>query len=96
MVLTGVKHSGEISNYVYENGLLSKYSSKLLSTYFAGTGDVFSSIIAGMVCKGYSVSESVRFATDYTYKVTKYTAECGFKWQEGICIEKFMRDLVEI
>lgn len=96
VVLTGVKHSGEISNYVYENGLLSKYSSKLLSTYFAGTGDVFSSIIAGMVCKGYSVSESVKFATDYTYKVTKYTAECGFKWQEGICIEKFMRDLSEI
>ena len=96
VVLTGVKHCGEISNYVYEQGKLNKYTSKLLSTYFAGTGDVFSSIIAGMVCKGYSVAESVKFATEYTYKVTKYTAECGFKWQEGICIEKFVRELTEI
>ena len=96
VVLTGVKHNGTISNFVYEGDSMSKYSSSLLSTYFAGTGDVFSSIVAGMVCNGHSVARSVEFATDYIYKVTKYSAECGFIWQEGICIEKFMRDLIEI
>lgn len=96
VVLTGVKCNGEISNYVYEGNELNKYTSKLLSTYFAGTGDVFSSLIAGMVCNGYSVSDSVKFATDYTYKVTKYTAEQGFIWQEGICIEKFIKELTQI
>ncbi len=96
VILTGVKHKGEISNYVYEGQELNKYSSKLLHTYFAGTGDVFSSIIAGMVCNGHSVSGAVKFATEYTYKVTQYTADCGFGWQEGICIEKFINELTQI
>ena len=96
VVLTGVKNDGVISNFVYEGDEIKKYSSPLLSTYFAGTGDVFSSIVAGMVCNGHSVARSVEFATQYIYKVTKFSAECGFIWQEGICIEKFMKELTEI
>ena len=94
IVLTGVKNDTTISNYVYDGKVFKKYSSPLLPTYFSGTGDVFSSIIASRIINGKSIFESVEFATNYIHKVTEYSQIQGLTWEEGICIEKFIADLL--
>ncbi len=94
VVLTGVKNNDTISNYVFDGSSFKKYSSPLMPTYFSGTGDVFSSIVASDVTKGKSIFESVKFATNYIHKVTKYSQKQGLTWEEGICIEKFINELI--
>jgi pyridoxine kinase len=94
VVLTGVKEQHTISNFVYDGNVFKKYSSKLLPTYFSGTGDVFSSIVASDITKGKSIFESVEFATNYIHKVTEYSQQVGLTWGEGICIEKYIKDLI--
>ena len=94
VVLTGVKQDDTISNYVYDGTEFKKYSSLLLPTYFSGTGDVFSSIVASDVTNGKSIFDSVEFATGYIHKVTEYSQQAGLTWEEGICIEKFIYELI--
>ena len=94
VVLTGVKDKDIISNYVYDGKITKKYSCPLMPTYFSGTGDVFSSIIASDITNGKSVFESVEFATDYIHKVTQYSQNAGLTWEDGICIERFIKDLI--
>ncbi len=94
VVLTGVKANDTISNYVYDGNNFKKYFCPLMPTYFSGTGDVFSSIVAADITNGKSIFESVEFATDYIHKVTEYSQKAGLTWQEGICIEKFIKELI--
>lgn len=94
VVLTGVKEKDIISNYVYDGKEIKKYSCPLMSTYFSGTGDVFSSIVASDVTNGKSIFESAQFATHYIHKVTEYSQAAGLVWEEGICIEKFIKELI--
>lgn len=94
VVLTGVKNKDTISNYVFDGRQTKKYSCPLMPTYFSGTGDVFSSIVASDVTKGKSIFESVEFATNYVHKVTQYSQNAGLTWEEGICIEKFIKELI--
>ncbi len=94
VVLTGVKNNDTISNYVFDGKSTKKYSCPLMPTYFSGTGDVFSSIVASDITNGKSIFESVEFATDYVHKVTQYSQKAGLTWEEGICIERFIRELI--
>ncbi len=90
VVLTGCKNDNTISNIVYENGVLKKYSSALIPKYFTGTGDAFASLVCGLVTLGKTVFEAVEFATEFIHKCASYSYTIGQTVNEGIACEKFL------
>ena len=96
VVITGIKGGDSISNYVCVGGEGKTYTSLITPKYYTGTGDLFSSVLCGLVTKGKDVFEAVEFTTRYVHKVTEYSLAMNMHENEGVCFEKFMRELTEI
>ena len=96
VVITGIKSGDSISNYVYCGTRGMMYTSMITPKYYTGTGDLFSSVLCGMVTKGKDIFEAVEFTTRYVHKVTEYSLNMNMHENEGVCFEKFMRELTEI
>lgn len=95
VVITGIKREGRAINYVYGAEGEGEYSSEIIPVYYSGTGDVFSSIVCGYLAKGDKVCDGVEFATSFIAKAAKYSYEKGLDYLEGICFEKFLKDICE-
>lgn len=96
VVITGIKGEDAISNYVYSDGKGKMFTSSITPKYYTGTGDLFSSVLCGIVTKGRDVFEAVEFTTRYVHKVTEYSLNMDMHENEGVCFEKFMRELTQI
>lgn len=96
IVITGIKSGESISNYVYSNGEGRIFTSMITPKYYTGTGDLFASVLCGLVTKGKDIFESVKFTTTYVHKVTEYSLNMNMHENEGVCFEKFMRELTEL
>ena len=90
VIITGCKQECTISNAVYCEGEMKKFSSALIPKYFTGTGDTFASLIAGLVTLGKSVFGATQFATDFIHKCSAYSLTIGQTVNEGIACEKFL------
>ena len=93
VVITGCKGKKSISNFVYDGKTTALFSSQLVPKYYTGTGDVFASLIAGLVTKGYDVFAATKFATEFVHKVTTYSYELDMDINEGVAFEKFLGEL---
>lgn len=97
IVVTGIPfNKTQIMNFIYNKGedfqlvMVDKIGGDR-----SGTGDVISSVIAGMVMNGHSVYESVKKAAAFVSKCIKYceAEEVPNHW--GLCFEMFLKDLME-
>lgn len=94
VVITGIPDGNMLNNLVYEaNG-----SSCLLSTVKvgedrAGTGDVFSSIIAADAVNKVDFATSVKKAGDFIVKAVKRSMKLGIPAQDGVCFEEILNEL---
>ena len=61
----------------------------------AGTGDVFSSIIAADAVNGVDFLASVRHAAVFIAKVLRRTVELDIPTTDGICFEEFLSQIEE-
>lgn len=95
VVLTGCKGKSSISNFVYDGNKSAMFSSELVPKYYTGTGDVFASLIAGLVTKGYTLFEAAEFATDFVHKITTFSYELDMDINEGVAYEPFLGLLTE-
>ncbi len=59
----------------------------------SGTGDVFSSVIAGDAVNGREFADSVRHASAFIAKTLRRTIELGIPETDGICFEEFLWEL---
>lgn len=96
VVLTGCKDNKFISNIVYTDGEMRKFSSELIPKYFTGTGDTFASLVCGLVTIGKTVFEAVEFATDFIHKCATYSYAIGQSINEGIACERFLPLLTDL
>lgn len=96
VVLTGCKDNKFISNLVYTDGEMRKFSSELIPKYFTGTGDTFASLVCGLVTIGKTVFEAVDFATDFIHKCATYSYAIGQSINEGIACERFLPLLTDL
>lgn len=97
VVVTGVE-SGEI----IENCVLSSVDAEPIwvgghrvDRHFAGTGDVFASVLCGCLLQGKSLEQAVRKAADFVCRTTAATAEWQENGQDGIAFEPFLSELKE-
>ncbi len=93
IVITGIIDGDRVSNYVYRGGEGVFVSSPLARMTYSGTGDLFASVLCGMITNGSDIISAVKTASDYTAMVTQKSCELGIVWEEGVCFELFMKEL---
>jgi len=97
IVITGIPYnSKQIMNYVYSKGEEPRIVMvDRIGGDRSGTGDVISSIIAGMYLNGHDFYESVKKAADFVSKCLRYCEDNNVPTHWGLCFEMYLRDLME-
>jgi len=94
IVISGLERGDNLENFVYEAG---KDPIRILEHKVgpcrAGTGDVFSSIIAADAVNGVSFTDSVHHASSFIAKALRRTTELNLPEQVGICFEDFLKEI---
>ena len=94
IVISGLESGEDLVNYVFERGEAPKtVRAHKVGVCRSGTGDVFSSIIAGDAVNGVGFFDSVKHACEFIEKALKRTVELGTPVTDGICFEEFLKEL---
>lgn len=94
IVVSGLERNGRLINYVYEAGQTPvEVAGPKIGPCRAGTGDVFSSIIAADAVNGVSFLASVRHAAMFIEKVLRRAVELNIPTTDGICFEEFLTEI---
>ena len=94
-VITGVHTADDVlENWVFERG----HEPCVVQTprvhkNFAGTGDVFSSVLCGELLHGTALRNAVECTAAFVCEVTAYTAEADTPLQDGVMFEPFLHRL---
>lgn len=96
VVITGVLSGNKIINIAYEKDIDSYYiiECDYNKISYSGTGDIFTSIITGMVINGFSLYDSVKKASDFIHKSVSYTSKFKTDRNDGVFFEMFLSDLI--
>lgn len=93
VIVTGIKRDGNAINYVYGADGEHEYSSPMAPVYYSGTGDVFASLVCGFMATDRNLSDGVAFATEFIRKAALCSCDMGLTYLEGICFEKFLKEI---
>ena len=95
VVITGVREGEYLVNAVAEREKKITYiRRKKVGTERPGTGDVFSSVVAGVCVRGGSLSEGVALAADFVKDCIRRSEELQIPVENGVCFEELMGKLV--
>lgn len=97
VVISGCIEGNKISNYGYDREKDEIYiiTNEYNSISYSGTGDIFASIITGMMVKGKEFKESIEKASSFIFKGIEYTKKFNTDPREGIIIENILKDLID-
>ena len=96
IVISGLERNGKLDNFVYEEGETPLVITEpKIGPSRAGTGDVFSSVIAADAVNGVGFAESVRHAAKFISKVLGRAVELEIPTTDGICFEEFLSEIGE-
>ena len=94
IVISGLDRGDFLENFVYEKEKAPQIISvKKAGPCRAGTGDVFSSIIAADCVNGVDFPDAVRHGTDFIEKVLRHTAELELPGADGVAFEEFLSEI---
>lgn len=98
VIITGILEDNNISNLAYdkETDEIFFTSIKYNNCSYSGTGDIFTSILSAMICRGFDLKYCVETATNFIYKVVEYSAQFNSDRNDGIKFEQFLGDLTKI
>ncbi len=96
IVITGITDGSDICDFIYtadrESVLLRQPCG---GEAHAGTGDVFSSIIAADAVNGVDIVASVKKAASFVGRAIKLSHEMNIPTQDGVCFEELLGELAE-
>lgn len=96
-VITGVRESENIAVYTVQNDKPLKRTAacKLINKQLHGTGDVFASVLSGMMVLGKALTEAAMFATEFTEMCIQNTVyDPDSRWY-GLTFEPCLHTLYE-
>lgn len=94
IVISGLERGDFLENYVFEVGKQPRIIRELkIGPCRSGTGDVFSSIIAGDAVRGLDFAQSVGHASSFVAKALRHTVALDLPKTDGICFEKFLKEI---
>ena len=96
IVISGLEREDRLINFVYEEGKEPvEVAGPKIGPCRAGTGDVFSSMIAADAVNGVDFLASVRHAAVFIAKVLRRAVELDIPVTDGICFEEFLAEIGE-
>lgn len=97
VVVTGVEQGDRIENCVLSatDAPAAWIGGHRVEQNFAGTGDVFASVLCGWLLRGLELTDAVRRTVDFVCRATAATAQLHTNNQDGIAFESFLGDLVK-
>ncbi len=94
IVVSGLETDGILQNFIYRKDKEPvTVCQKRVGPCRAGTGDVFSSIIAADTVNGVSIEGAVTHAADFISLAMKKTVEIGVPETDGICFEEVLTQI---
>lgn len=94
IVISGLERGDCLENFIFQAGNQPKVIREhKVGPCRSGTGDVFSSIIAGDAVLGVDFAESVSHAASFVAKVLRRTVEMDLPKTDGICFEEFLKEI---
>jgi len=97
IVISGLERDGDLANFIYEKGrepiVITEHKA---GPCRAGTGDVFSSVIAADAVRERDLVSSVRHASSFVAKCLRRTSEMGLPLPDGVCFEEYLSQIDEI
>lgn len=94
-VITGVQEEeGRLENWAFSGDLEPHViSTQRVDCNYAGTGDVFASVLCGCLLQGMSLSEGVARTAEFVCRIARRTAEEKGAEQDGMMFEPLLREL---
>ena len=74
-IITGIECGNLIGNIVFDGNKVSYVTNERVDVTYSGTGDVFSSVIAGLLLNGYKLPIATQVAANFVEKAARAT-EC--------------------
>ncbi len=94
IVISGLERDGDLENFIYEAGRPPvTVREHRVGSCRAGTGDVFSSIVAADVVNGMELVAAVRHASAFIAKALRRTMELGIPETDGVCFEEILTEI---
>lgn len=96
VVITGVRPGdGAIHNLVVDRDRNAHFSIRvpMVEKSYAGTGDVFASVLCGHLVRGESLKPAVEKTAEFVRKVTDFTFCHDLPYLDGIAFEPFLHEL---
>ena len=94
VVISGLERGEFLENFIFESGKEAQIiRQRKIGSCRAGTGDVFSSIVAADVVNGLSLFEAVKHASEFISMALCRTEELGLPKTDGICFEEFLSQI---
>lgn len=90
IVITGLCTEGTVTNACFdgsESGELSCVTAQRLPRSFPGTGEVFTSVLVGMLAHGGTLPEAVRVAEGFTYETILASQSSPEPTRNGVLLE---------
>lgn len=98
VIITGVVRDNMIYNLSYDKETDSTftYGLEYNKRSYSGTGDIFVSIICGLITNNYDLDFAVKIASDFIYKCVSYTSQFDIHRNHGVMFELFLNDLTSL
>lgn len=98
IIITGVVIENDLCNVYYNSKNKEIFINKIkyINESYSGTGDLFTSIIIGLLLNNHSIEYSITKAGEFLYNVIKYTFDKKTNPKEGIMFELFLKELILI
>lgn len=98
VIITGIIRNEMIYNLSYDRKTNKSftYGLKYNKCSYSGTGDIFVSIICGLITNNYDFDFAVKTASDFIYKCVSYTSKYEDDRNQGVMFEMFLSDLTSI
>ena len=97
VIITGIKKEDKIYNLSFDRSSNEIYftSSQFNNISYSGTGDIFTSIIVGMILNGSPLKDSMIKANNFISNSISYTSKFNLDRNEGIMFEMFLSELIK-
>lgn len=94
IVISGLDRGEHLENFIYlSQDEHCTVRTKKTGPCRAGTGDVFSAIIAADSVNGLELTPAVSHAADFIARALKKTVELGLPGTDGICFEELLEEI---